>query len=76
MISRRGVLIGGCAAAFIDIGGSSSQTTGHSKSFNMDIDIKRNGSRPLQNGSEELVHRDRSYRPALARMRLGGARVR
>lgn len=53
MINRRGVLIGGCAAAFIDIGGSSAQTTGQSKEFNMDIDIKRNGSRPSQKGPED-----------------------
>ena len=53
MITRRGVLIGGCAAAVIDIGGSSAQTTGQSKEFNMDIDIKRNGSRPSQKGPDD-----------------------
>jgi quercetin dioxygenase-like cupin family protein len=53
MITRRGVLIGGCAAAVIYIRGSSAQTTGESKEFNMDIDIKRNGSRPSQKGPED-----------------------
>lgn len=53
MISRRGVLIGGCAAAVIDIGESSAQATGRSKELNMDIDIKRNGSRPSQKGPKE-----------------------
>lgn len=53
MITRRGVLIGGCAAAVIYIRGSSAQTTGQSKEFNMDIDIKRNGSRPSQKGPED-----------------------
>lgn len=53
MITRRGVLIGGCAAAVMDIGGSSAQTTGKSKEFNMDIDIKRNGSRPSQKGPDD-----------------------
>jgi quercetin dioxygenase-like cupin family protein len=53
MITRRGVLIGGCAAAVIYIRGSSAQTTGQSKEFNMDIDIKRHGSRPSQKGPED-----------------------
>jgi quercetin dioxygenase-like cupin family protein len=53
MITRRGVLIGGCAAGVIYIRGSSAQTTGESKEFNMDIDIKRNGSRPSQKGPED-----------------------
>ncbi|MCK1523368.1 cupin domain-containing protein [Bradyrhizobium sp. 145] len=53
MITRRGVLIGGCTAAVIYIRGSSAQTTGQSKEFNMDIDIKRNGSRPSQKGPED-----------------------
>ena len=53
MITRRGVLVGGGAAALIDIGRSSAQTTERSKEFRMDMDIKRNGSRPSQNGPED-----------------------
>ena len=53
MISRRGVLIGGCAAALIDVGGSSAQTIDRPKEFRMDMDIKRNGSRPSQKGSPD-----------------------
>ena len=52
MITRRGVLIGDCAAAVIDIGGSSAQAAkpDNRRSSTMDIDIKRNGSRPPPKG--------------------------
>ena len=53
MITRRGVLIGGGAAALIDVGRSSAQTTDRSKEFRMDMYIKRNGSRPSQMGSQD-----------------------
>jgi len=53
MITRRGVLIGGCAAALIDVGWSSAQTTDRPKEFVMDMDIKRNGSQPSQKGPQD-----------------------
>lgn len=53
MTTRRGVLIGGCAVALVAVGGSSAQTTDRSKEFRMDMDIKRNGSRPSQKGPED-----------------------
>jgi quercetin dioxygenase-like cupin family protein len=53
MITRRGVLIGGCAAALIDVGESSAQLSDHSKEFRMDMEIKRNGSRPSHKGSPD-----------------------
>ena len=53
MITRRGVLIGGCAAVSFDVGRSSAQTTDRSQEFRMDMDIKRNGSRPSQKGPDD-----------------------
>jgi len=53
MITRRGALIGGSAAALINGGRLAAQTTNRSREFHMDIDIKRNGSRPSQKGSQD-----------------------
>jgi quercetin dioxygenase-like cupin family protein len=52
MITRRRVLTSG-AAAMIDVGRLSAQTANHLKECHMDIDIKRNGSRPSQKGPQD-----------------------
>jgi quercetin dioxygenase-like cupin family protein len=54
MITRRGVLICGGAAALVAIDRTRAQTSEPAKEFRMDIDIKRNGSRPSQKGSQDL----------------------
>lgn len=53
MITRRGVLICGSAAAVITADRAMAQTSKRAKQFRMDIDIKRNGSRPSQKGSPD-----------------------
>src|SRR5499427_3897909 len=53
MITRRAVLIFGSAAALITFIRMPAQTFKPAKEFCMDIDIKRNGSRPSQKGPED-----------------------
>lgn len=53
MVTRRGVLICGSAAAVITTDRAMAQTSERAKEFRMDIDIKRNGSRPSQKGSPD-----------------------
>jgi quercetin dioxygenase-like cupin family protein len=52
VITRRGVLIGGGAAATIGIHRARALSS-EAKESQMDIDIKRNGSRPSQKGPED-----------------------
>src|SRR5215831_12710048 len=52
MITRRGVLICGGAAALVTADRKRAQTSEPVEKFRMDIDIKRNGSRPSQKGPE------------------------
>ena len=52
MITRRRVLICGSAAALVAIDRTPAQTSEPVEEFRMDIDIKRNGSRPSQKGPE------------------------
>ncbi len=52
MISRRAVLIAGIAAS-MKTEGAPAAAFDHHKDTQMDIDIKRNGSRPSQKGSSE-----------------------
>ena len=63
MITRRGVLI--CGAATIGVHRARALSSEAQKEFCMDIDIKRNGSRPSQKGPGRLVHRDSPHRPAI-----------
>jgi quercetin dioxygenase-like cupin family protein len=53
MITRRRVLICGGAAAAIGTHRTLALTSDAHKEFGMDIDIKRNGSRPSQKGLED-----------------------
>jgi hypothetical protein len=53
MITRRGVLICGSAAALAKVDWAMAQTSDPVKELRMDIDIKRVGSRPSQKGPEE-----------------------
>ena len=53
MITRRGVLICGGAAATIGVGRTRALGSETLKELPMDIDIKRNGSRPSQKGSQD-----------------------
>jgi quercetin dioxygenase-like cupin family protein len=52
MITRRGVLTSGGAAAMITIDRAWAQTSQQLKELPMDIEVKRNGSRPSQKGPE------------------------
>ena len=52
MITRRGVLTCGGAAAIITVGRAWAQTSKPLKELPMDLEIKRNGSRPSQKGPE------------------------
>ena len=52
MITRRGVLICGGAAALVTVDRTRARTSEPVEKFRMDIDIKRNGSRPSQKGPE------------------------
>ena len=52
MITRRRVLICGGAAALVTVGRTWAQTSAPVEEFRMDVDIKRNGSRPPQKGPE------------------------
>lgn len=53
MITRRGVLICGGAAAAIGVYRARAFASEAQKEPQMDIDIKRNGSRPSQKGPED-----------------------
>jgi hypothetical protein len=53
MITRRGVLICGSAAALVTFIRMPAQTFKPAKEPHMDIDIKRIGSRPSQKGPED-----------------------
>ena len=53
MITRRGVLICGGAAATIGVHRARALSSEAQKEFCVDIDIKRNGSRPSQKGPED-----------------------
>ena len=53
MITRRGSLICGGAAASLIFGWTRAQTSVHVKEFFMEIDIRPNGSRPSQKGSAD-----------------------
>ncbi|MCK1388835.1 cupin domain-containing protein [Bradyrhizobium sp. 21] len=53
MITRRGVIIGGGAAATINVRRTRALTFEQPREFPMDIDIKRNGSRPSQKGPQD-----------------------
>src|SRR5438270_11862478 len=53
LITRRAVLIGGSAAATIGIQCKQSLALEAQQEFEMDIDIKRNGSRPSQKGPQD-----------------------
>lgn len=53
MITRRGVIICGGAAAMIGVRRARAHTSEPLKEFPTDIDIKRNGSRPSQKGPQD-----------------------
>jgi hypothetical protein len=53
MITRRDMLICGGAAALVTVDRTRALTSDRTKEFRMDIDIKRNGSRPAQKGPED-----------------------
>ncbi|GLR92119.1 hypothetical protein GCM10007857_88380 [Bradyrhizobium iriomotense] len=53
MITRRNVLVAGGAATLISLNFKSAQAIEPAKEVSMDMDIKRNGSRPSQKGSGE-----------------------
>src|SRR3954447_19410069 len=53
MVTRRAVLIGGSAVAATGIQRAQSLASEAHKETKMDIDIKRNGSRPSQKGPED-----------------------
>ena len=53
MVTRRDIFIGGSAAALVGIRLAPARASEALKETAMDIDIKRNGSRPSQKGPED-----------------------
>lgn len=53
MITRRNVLVAGGAATLVSINFKAAQAMGPAKETIMDMDIKRNGSRPSQKGPQD-----------------------
>jgi quercetin dioxygenase-like cupin family protein len=78
MITRRGLLICGAAAGMTGIRPTAALTSRTRKEFCMDIDIKRNGTRPSQKGPEDwftgAVRIDPLF-TAAEPARVGGAQV-
>src|SRR3954447_23802830 len=78
MVTRRDILVGGSASALVGIRLASARASEALKETAMEIDIKRNGSRPSQKGPEDwftgTVRIDPLF-PANEPSRVSGAQV-